>query len=438
VKPGLHLARSRVESWWFLTVQRLQMLRLWRLAEVKLLRGMLAVGLLMLVAIGVTFASGIRSAQADLSSLTLSANNAVFGQTVTINGVVTNVANSLVTLKVNSGTFTAASVSTGEPLTGSGTASLSFTGAAASSGSTISATYQCNSNVAVTFTLQQFSSTAQAGPAFLQQSLTCSATGQPQLGCQQYSLNFSPTNASNAPCQSACPYQNANLLGPAMGPCSYPYPAQSQWLNSCPFPYSNPASNNYYYQNNPPNPFPSYSYPYNSGICSTPVALTLVTPAVADQVTLAFSKSQQGCDQSNVLSVEVRDKSGNMMPDGTVVSAASRLGTIDPGQSYTSAGIAYFVYIGPASGGGTDVVTATAGMAKSSTNLEVICTGVTSGALPAVPPPASVPLAQAPLGQPSLQPLSIVPGGTPRITPPSTGDAGLRARLGPSGPSSGW
>jgi hypothetical protein len=381
----------------------------------------------MLIAIGVTFTSGIRSAQADLGSLTLSANNAVFGQTVTVTGVVTNAANSLVTLKVNAGTFTSASVSTGEPLTGNGTASLSFTSAPASTGSTILATYQCNSNLPVTFTLQQFGATNQAGAAFLQQSLTCSATGQPQLGCLQYSLNFSPTNANNAPCQSACPYQNANLLGPAMGPCSFPYPAQSQWLNSCPFPYSNPASSNYYYQNNPPNPFPSYSYPNNSGICSTPVALSLATPAVPDQVTLAFSRSQQGCDQSNVLSVEVRDKSGNMIPDGTVVSASSRLGKIDPDQSSTSAGIAYFVYVGPASGGGTDVVTASAGKAKSSTNLEVICTGALSGALPALPPPAPPSLAQGPLAPSSAQPLSSIPDTMPRITPPSTGNAGLRA-----------
>ena len=384
-----------------------------------------AVSLLMLIAIGVTFVGGIRSAQADLSSLTLSANNAVFGQTVTVTGVVTNAATSLVTLKVNSGTFNTASVSTGEPLTGSGTAALSYTGGPTSTGSTISATYQCNSNVSVTFTLQQFGPTTQAGPAFLQQSLTCSATGQPQLSCLQYTLNFSPTNASNAPCQSACPYQNANLLGPAMGPCSYPFPAQSQWLNSCPFPYSNPASNNYYYQNNPPNQFPSYSYPNNSGICSTPVALSLATPVVADQITLAFSKLQQGCDQSNVLSVEVRDKAGNMIPDGTVVSAASRLGKIDPSQSSTSEGIAYFVYIGPASGGGTDVVTATAGTVKSSTNLEVICTGAIIAALPALPPPASASLAPLPL--PSSQSLASFPGAMPKITPPSTGDAGLGA-----------
>lgn len=394
----------------------------------KLCRGTSAIGLLLLIAIGVTFASGIRSAQADLGSLTLSANNAVFGQTVTVTGIVTNAANSLVTLKVNSGTLTSASVSSGEPLTGSGTASLSFTGAPASTSSTISATYQCNSNIPVTFTLQQLGSTVQAGPALLQQSLTCSATGQPQLSCLQYSLNFSPTNAVNAPCQSACPYQNANLLGPAMGPCSYPYPAQSQWLNSCPFPYSNPASNNYYYQNNPPNPFPSYSYPNNSGICSTPVALSLATPVIADQITLVFSKSQQGCDQSNVLSVEVRDKSGNMIPDGTVVSAAARLGKINPSQSYTSAGIAYFVYVGPGSGGGTDVVTASAGTAKSSINLEVMCTGVISGALPALPPPASASLAQAPLAPPAVQPSSSVPGAMPKITPPSTGNAGLGSK----------
>src|SRR5687767_1863139 len=119
---------------------------LWRPAEMKLRRITTLIGLITFAITAISLASGIRSAQADLSSLTLSSNNAVFGQTVNVTGVVTNAANSLVTLKVNSGTFTTASVSTGEILTGAGTGSLSFNGAASSSGSTISATYPCNTN----------------------------------------------------------------------------------------------------------------------------------------------------------------------------------------------------------------------------------------------------------------------------------------------------
>ena len=102
----------------------------------KLRRITTVIGLITFVITAVSLASGIRSAQADLSSLTLSANNAVYGQTVVVTGVVTNAANSLVTLKVNSGTFTTASVSTGEVPTGAGTGSLAFNGAPASSGST--------------------------------------------------------------------------------------------------------------------------------------------------------------------------------------------------------------------------------------------------------------------------------------------------------------
>ena len=272
----------------------------------------------------------------------------------------------------------------------------------------------------MTFTLQQFGAANQAGPAYLQQSLTCSATGQQQLSCLQYTLNYSPTNASNAPCQSACPYQNANLLGPSMGPCSYPYPAQSQWLNSCPFPYSNPASNNYYYQNNPPNPFPSYSYPSNSGICSTPVVLTAATPSVPSQVSVTLSKSSQSCDESNVVTVEVKDASGSPVSDGTTVTLSSRLGKVTPNQATTSAGSASGVYFAPASGGGTEVITAVAGTAKAAANLQIVCTGVATSALPALPPPSSA--------QP-VQPLPPASAGTlaPRsiFTPPNTGDAGL-------------
>jgi hypothetical protein len=380
-----------------------------------------AVGLIALVITGIAFANGIRSARADLSSLTLSANNAVFGQTVNLTGVVTNAANSFVTLKVNSGTFTTASVSTGEALTGVGTGSISFNGAATSSTSTISATYQCNSNAPVTFTLQQFGASPQAGPALLQQSLSCSATGQPQLNCLQYTLNYSPTNASNAPCQSACPHQNANLLGPAMGPCSYPYPAQSQWLNSCPFPYSNPASNNYYYQNNPPNPFPSYSYPLNSGICSTPVVLTAATPSVPSQLSVTLSKSSQNCDESNVVTVEVKDASGGLVTDGTTVTLSSRLGTISPNQAMTRSGSASGVYVAPSRGGGTEVITAIAGTAKGSANLQIVCTASPTSALPALPPPASAQY----IAPPSGTPLSGTFSPPSRFTPPNTGSAGL-------------
>jgi len=392
-------------------------MRLWRPADVKLRR---ITSLIVLLVIGISFASGIKSARADLRTLTLTANNAVFGQTVTVTGVVTNAANSFVTLKASSGNFAIASVSTGETLSGLGTGSLSFNGSALSTESSITATYQCNSNVPVTFTLQQFGAANQAGPAFLQQSLTCSATGQQQLNCLQYTLNYAPTNASNAPCQSACPYQNANLLGPAMGPCSYPYPAQSQWQNSCPFPYSNPASNNYYYQNNPPNPVPSYSYPLNSGICSTPVVLTAATQSVPSQVSVALNRSSQSCDESNVVTVDVKDASGNPVSDGTTVTLSTRLGKVTPNQAMTSSGSASAVYVAPFSGGGTEVITAVAGTAKASANLQIVCTSSATSALPAVPPPS--------LAQP-LQSLPPASAGTlaPRsiFTPPNTGEAGL-------------
>jgi len=386
----------------------------------KLRRITSLIGLLALMITGVSFASGIKSARADLRSLTLTANNAVFGQTVTVTGVVTNAANSIVTLKASSGTFVLAFVSTGETLAGAGTGSLSFNGSASTTETSITATYQCNSNVPVTFTLQQFGAANQSGPAFLQQSLTCSATGQQQLNCLQYTLNYSPTNASNAPCQSACPHQNANLLGPAMGPCSYPYPAQSQWLNSCPFPYSNPASNNYYYQNNPPNPFPSYSYPSNSGICSTPVVLMAVTPSVPSQLSVSLSKSSQGCDESNVVTVEVKDASGTPASDGTIVTLSARLGKVTPNQATTSAGSVSGVYIAPSSGGGTEVITAVAGTAKTSANLQIACTGIATSALPALPPPSSAQPAQ------SFPPITAGTSATRSIfTPPNTGDAGL-------------
>jgi hypothetical protein len=393
------------------------------LQHMKLQRLTAVIAMLGLVLLGFSLAGGANSARADVTSLNLSATNAVFGQTITLSGVVTSSAGTLVTLRVGSGVFLNASVSSGEALTGLGTGSLSFTGAAGSTSSTITANYRCNSNVPVTFTLQQLASTS--GPGYAQQTLTCSATGQQQLSCQSYTFNFSPTNASNAPCQSACPYQNATLLGPAMGPCSFPYPAQSQWLNSCPFPYSNPASNNYYYQNNPPSQFPSYSYPLNSGICSTPVAVAIPTVTVPSQLAVTLSKSTQGCDESNVITVEVRDASGNYVSDGTVVTLSSRLGTVNPNLASTGGGTASAVYIAPRSGGGTDVITAVAGTAKATANLQVSCittsSPLPSGALPALPPSAlsSVPTAAQPAGRD----LPATPAQIFR--PPNTGDAGL-------------
>lgn len=387
--------------------------------KVRLLLPLAAV--LAIIAVSLQF--GVQGATADTASLNVSATNVVFGDIVTVTGTVTNAGGTTITLRVNNGVLTSPTSLSGNAIVGNGTSVLTLTSAAGTSTETITARYQCNSTGA-TFTLQQL---GVGTPQILQKSLACSANGQQQLSCQQYTLNFSPDNSTNAPCASACPYQNSGLLGPAMGPCSFPYPAGSQWLNTCPFPSSNPPSTSYYFGNNPPGQFPTYSYPNNSGICSTPVVMNVTAAAVAGQVSLSLSKPKQSCDQSNVLTVEVRDKSGNFMPDGTVVTAAARLGRVDPGQGTTSAGIAYFVYVAPSSGGGTETLTATSGTVKSSVNIDVVCTIVTGGALPALPPPASVPIAQPPLTQPSaVSPSVSLPEFRPRITPPSTGDGALK------------
>ena len=371
------------------------------------------------------------SAKADLSSLTLSTANAVFGQTVTVTAGLTNPGSSSVSLKVNTGTFATASVSSGEVISGVGTGSLflTLTGTGASN---LTATYVCNANTPVSFTIQQFTFTGtQGGPAFLKTSLTCSVNGQPQLSCQQYSYNFSPGNSNTQPCQSTCPAVNASLLGPSMGPCSYPYPAQSAWLNSCPLLYSNPPSNNYFYQNNPPNAFPSYAYPNNSGICSTPVVIQTTSVSPPSQLSISLGKSSQACSTTNVVTVFAKDASGNSVADGATITLSSRLGTISPNQATTSNGTAYAVYTAPAAGGGTEVISATAGgSVKASANVEVSCGGSATGALPALPPPDALAAASGSGSSTSGAALPPTDSGSPVLPPqifrpPNTGDAGL-------------
>jgi hypothetical protein len=137
-------------------------------------------------------------------------------------------------------------------------------------------------------------------------------------------------------------------------------------------------------------------------------------------VTVTLNKLSLSCDESNVLSVEVKDASGSPVSDGTIVTLSAKLGKITPNQATTNAGSAAGVYFAPTSGGGTEVITAVAGTAKASANLQIVCTASASSALPALPPSSS--------GQP-LQALPLTGAGTlaprPIFTPPNTGNAGL-------------
>src|SRR5688572_14597211 len=92
----------------------------------------------------ITLQVGTKTAQADLVGLSLSTNNTVFGDTVTVTATVNNAAGNVITLRVSSGALTQATTTSGTAVSGNGTNSISLTGAAGTTSETITARYQCN------------------------------------------------------------------------------------------------------------------------------------------------------------------------------------------------------------------------------------------------------------------------------------------------------
>jgi hypothetical protein len=148
----------------------------------------------------------------------------------------------------------------------------------------------------------------------------------------------------------------------------------------------------------------------------TPTATGTITatPGAAATVTTSASPATIGCSGTSIVTIQVRDSAGNPVPAGTAVTISTTLGSVSPssGQTTDASGNAFVFVTGPASQGGVAVVTAKSGSAQGSTNVTINC-GATATATTAPPP-------------------TVAPGGGV-ISPPNTGDAGLK-----DGGTSGW
>ena len=98
------------------------------------------------------------------------------------------------------------------------------------------------------------------------------------------------------------------------------------------------------------------------------------------------------------MSVTVRDASGDLVANGTLVLLVASFGTLAPSTATTSGGVVTVSFTAPSNQGGTVAITAHAGGASGSTTIQVNCSLVVPTSVPPVPP---------------------------IIQPPSTGDAGL-------------
>jgi hypothetical protein len=152
---------------------------------------------------------------------------------------------------------------------------------------------------------------------------------------------------------------------------------------------------------------------------STPAA----TPAPIGSLTITASPgSLQTCDGSVFLSATVKDANGKLVPDGTNVLFIATRGILDPASANTILGTANIVYTADLKTSGTVKLSAQAGSAFASVDVPVTCGGSASGSTTSGGTGATSP------GSPGFQPPNTGQAGeTPfRITPPRTGDAGLK------------
>jgi hypothetical protein len=140
----------------------------------------------------------------------------------------------------------------------------------------------------------------------------------------------------------------------------------------------------------------------------TPTTTGTVTTTVgpAATVTTNASPASVSCSGTSIVTIQVRDASGDPVASGTPVVIAASMGSVSPssGQTTDASGSAFVFFTAPANQGGTATITATSGSASGQTTVAVNC-GASATATTAPPP-------------------TVSPGGGV-ITPPSTGNAGL-------------
>jgi hypothetical protein len=123
-----------------------------------------------------------------------------------------------------------------------------------------------------------------------------------------------------------------------------------------------------------------------------------------DTVTVSAAPNAVNCNSISFISIVVRDADGQGVEDGTPITVATNIGSLNQTSTQTTGGGggATVIFTAPANSGGTSTVTATSGGKSGNATIQVNCAAAT-----AVPP-------------------TVVPTAVPgTVTPPSTGDAGL-------------
>jgi len=144
----------------------------------------------------------------------------------------------------------------------------------------------------------------------------------------------------------------------------------------------------------------------NTAGTATPTVTT--TPSGATGVTVSAAPSTVNCSGSSFITVVVKSGTANVA-DGTTVSVTTTSGSLSPTSAPTSGGGILTIFTAGSSSG-TATITASAGGQTGTTTVTVNCGAPT--AVPTSPPPP-----------PPVQ--TVAPGGG--IRPPNTGDAGLVA-----------
>ncbi len=163
----------------------------------------------------------------------------------------------------------------------------------------------------------------------------------------------------------------------------------------------------------------------------TPQAAPTATPgpsAPGSVMTLtAAPNALNDCNGSLFVTALVKTAAGQLVPDGTTVLFLATKGTLNPSASTTVSGTANVLYTADMTAPGTISISAQAGLANGSVSVPIACltNGTTNGASSSasaggLPAPPSRPGASVDNSGGGL------PGGI-RISPPSTGDAGLKA-----------
>ncbi len=144
----------------------------------------------------------------------------------------------------------------------------------------------------------------------------------------------------------------------------------------------------------------------------TTTATTTATPTTtvgpATGLTISASPATLGCNGTSIITVQVKDASGNAVAAGTAVTLTSSQGSVAPTSGTTASDGSLFVFFS-ATGNANGAVTvgATSGSATGTATVTVNCSAVATATT--APPPTVAP--------------TVSGGGV--ISPPNTGSAGL-------------